>query len=131
MEIKDRNDHEMQVIRELAGSQGDGPVLMLNLNRYSDEAAFPHGDLYLNYMKVLEALLPEVGARVLWRAPVSGQPIGDQELHEVLAVWYPSHQAFMDLSRAPGSEENFRLRSQAVETAVIHRIVGDVERFTP
>jgi hypothetical protein len=82
-------------------------------------------------MTVLEKFVPVVGARILWRHPVLGQPVGEQKLHEVLAAWYPTHQAFLDLFHAPGSEENFRLRALAVEYAVIHRFPGDVYPFSP
>ena len=129
-EVKNRNDEEIGIIREIAASENDKPVLMLNLNRYSKAAAFPDGELYKNYMSVLEEFVPVVGAKILWRHNVLGQPIGDQKLDEVLAAWYPTHQAFLDLITAPGSEENFRLRALAVEHAVIHRFPGDVYPFT-
>jgi len=130
-DVKNRNDDEIQVIKEIASSENDAPVLMLNLNRYTEAAAFPDGELYRGYMSVLEEFLPIVGAKILWRHNVLGQPIGDQKLDEVLAAWYPSHQAFLDLFTAPGSDENFRLRGLAVEYAVIHRFSGDVSPFSP
>ena len=130
-DVKNRNDDEIQVIKEIATSGNDSPVLMLNLNRYAEAAGFPDGELYRGYMSVLEEFLPIVGAKVLWRHNVLGQPIGDQKLDEVLAAWYPSHQAFLDLFTAPGSDENFRLRGLAVEYAVIHRLSGDVSPLSP
>ncbi len=129
--VKDRNDDEIAVIRDIAKSGNDSPILMLNLNRYSVEAGFPNGELYTSYISGLERFVPAVGAKILWRRSVLGQPIGDQKLHEALAAWYPSHQAFLDLFKAPGSEENFRLRGLAVEYAVIHRFAGDVPPFAP
>ena len=123
--VKNRNTVEIEQIRKIASSQKDEPVLMLNLNRYSKAANFPNGDIYKEYMSVLENFVPAVGAKILWRHHVLGQPVGDQPIDEVLAAWYPSHQAFLDLTKAPGAEENFRLRSLAVENAVIHRLPGD------
>ncbi len=76
-------------------------------------------------MSVLEALLPRVGAKVLWRTPVFGQPVGKQPIDEILAAWYPTHRAFLELPDAPGGDENFRLRRMCVEYAVIHRCLGD------
>ena len=130
-EVKNRNDDEIRIIQEIAASEDDRPVMMMNLNRYSEAAGFPDGRLYNEYMSVLKDFIPVVGGQILWRHPVLGQPVGDQKLDEVLAVWYPSHQAFLDLFTAPGSEENFRLRVLAVEYAVIHRFPGDVYPFTP
>ena len=115
-----RNDGELDAIRRIA-STDNGPVLMINLNRYAPGSGFPDGAPYRDYMRVLEALLPRVGARILWRTPVYGQPVGEQAIDEVLAAWYPTHQAFLDLPDAPGADENFRLRRECVEYAVIHR----------
>lgn len=117
----DRNKAELEQIRAIAQSGRDRPVVMLNLNRYRPEVDFPQGTDYLAYMRVLEDFLPVVGGRVLWRSRVYGQPVGEQSVDEVLAAWYPSHQAFLDLPAAPGSEENFRLRRLCIESAVIHR----------
>ena len=129
--VNKRNETEIEIIRAIATSGQDRPVLMLNLNYYSVEAAFPDGFLYRNYMAVLERFLPMVGAKVLWRHPVLGQATGRQILHEILAAWYPSHQAFLDLPDARSAEENFRLRAIAVEHAVIHRVFGEVYPFMP
>lgn len=126
-----RNDAELAVIRAVAHGGNDSPVLMLNLNLYSSAAQFPDGELYLRYMSGLEQFLPTVGGKILWRMPVYGQPVGAQRLDEVLAAWYPSHQAFLDLRTAPGSDENFRLRALAVDYAVIHRCPGDQPSLSP
>ena len=126
-----RNNAEIAVIRTIAESGNDRPVLMLNLNRYSTEANFPDGELYRQYMAVLERFVPVVGAKILWRHPIHGQVMGAQPIHEALAAWYPSHQAFLDLPKAPGADENYRLRALAVEKAVIHRMPGDAFPLSP
>ena len=108
-------------IEEIANSDYDTPVLMVNLNKYS-EGEYPNGTIYKDYMKALDVLLEHVGAKILWRTPVYGQPIGTQPLDEILGAWYPSHKAFLALrEQGKASEENFRLRELAVEYAVIHR----------
>ena len=120
-----RNESELQAIQAIAHGGSDKPVLMLNLNRYSEDAGYPDGENYCKYMSVLEALLPRVGAKVLWRTAVLGQPVGEQPIDEILAAWYPTHQAFLDLPDASGADENFRLRQVCVAYAVIHRCPGD------
>jgi uncharacterized protein (DUF1330 family) len=115
------NPAELEVIRSIARSDADGPVFMLNLNAYEPEAGYPDGRLYADYMAALEALLDQVGARLLWRTPVLGHVVGSQEVDEVLAIWYPTHQAFLDLTTAPASSENMRLRAAAVARADLHR----------
>ena len=108
-------------IEEIANSDDDRPVLKVNLNKYS-EGEYPNGTIYKDYMKALDVLLEHVGAKILWRTPVYGQPIGTQPLDEILGAWYSSHKAFLALrEQGEASEENFRLRNLAVEYAVIHR----------
>ena len=126
-----RNNAEIAVIRTIAESGNDRPALMRNLNRYSTEANFPDGELYRQYMAVLERFVPVVGAKILWRHPIHGQVTGAQPIHEALAASYPSHQAFLDLPKAPGADENYPLRALAVEKAVIHRMPGDAFPLSP
>ena len=126
-----RNEDEAAIIQAVADSGNDGPVLMLNLNRYKPGTGFPGGGVYHDYITGLEKFLPVVGAGILWRHAVYGQAVGEQKLDEILAAWYPSHQAFLDLSSAPGSENNYRLRGECLEYAVIHRCSGDRFPFQP
>ena len=115
------NIDEIGVFKSIAGSAEDTPILMLNLNRYVEEANFPDGALYLEYMTVLDQLLTEVGGRILWRTTVHGTVVGTQNIHEALGIWYPSHQAFLDLMTAPSSSQNMELRRRTVAHADLHR----------
>ncbi len=126
-----RNEDERAVIETIANGGDDGPVLMLNLNRYKAGTGFPGEGIYFDYITGLEKFLPAVGGKILWRHPVFGQAVGEQNLDEILAAWYPSHQAFLGLRAAPGSERNFRLRGECVEYAVIHRCPGDQYPLQP
>jgi hypothetical protein len=51
---------QLSEIAALAGSAGDGPVVMLNLNCYRDR------DEYMRYGEVAAAVLDRVGGKVLW-----------------------------------------------------------------
>ena len=115
------NINEIEVFKSIADSLEDRPILMLNLNRYVEDANFPDGALYLEYMTVLDQLLTEVGGRILWRTTVHGTVVGTQNIHEALGIWYPSHQAFLDLMTAPSSSKNMKLRSRTVAHADLHR----------
>ena len=117
------NVHHEQIdeFKRIAGSANDTSVLMLNLNRYTADASYPDGALYKEYMAVLSTLLEEVGGKVLWRTHVHGCVVGEQSIHEALGIWYPTHQAFLDLMTAPSSKRNMELRSLAVEHADLHR----------
>ena len=115
-------DHEqIAEFKRIAASYDDTSVLMLNLNRYNAEASYPDGYLYKEYMDVLSALLEEVGGKVLWRTHVHGCVVGEQDIHEALGIWYPTHQAFLNLMTAPSSKKNMELRSLAAEHADVHR----------
>jgi hypothetical protein len=126
-----RNSDDFAIVRQIAESSRDGPVLMLNMNRYAPNAGFPDGALYQRYITGLGPFLEGVGARILWRFPVLGQAVGDQKVHEILACWYPVHKVFLNLYEAPGAAENFRLKGLCVEYAVIHRCPGDTPPFAP
>ena len=51
------NPAEIQACTKVARSNADGPVFMLNLNKYRAEAHYPDGRLYSDYMRILETLL--------------------------------------------------------------------------
>ena len=63
---------------------------------YTAAAGFPDGSEYKTYMAELEKSVGRVGGKVLWRTPVSGQPVGCEHdgIDEILAVWYLSHASF-------------------------------------
>lgn len=84
-------------VAALAGGESDGPVVMLNLNRYRDREA------YLRYGVVAAAVLERVGGRILWHTDAKLTVIGDESdrYDEVIAVWYPSLAAFSELATDP------------------------------
>ena len=115
------NPEEYEIIKKIAEGTDDGPVLMININKYLPEAGFPNGEPYSEWMKVLATLLEQVGGKLLWKVPVLGQPVGVQAADEILGAWYPSHKSFLSLRDQSASEESFRLRNLCVSEAVVHR----------
>ena len=107
--------------------------MMLNINRYHGMANFPVGDPYLAYMRDLVGAVGQVGGAVLWQAPVTDQVIGcDHENYdELLAVWYPSAEAFLKLPTAEGASEMFEGRKQCVAHATILELPGDQYPLAP
>lgn len=120
------HNSDVKTIKEIARSETDKPVLMLNLNKYVPEADYPNGRLYSDYMEALYSLIAQADAKVLWQVPIFGQPVGQQPLDEILAAWYPTHKAFLSMTSQAGSERSFRLRKLCIKTAVIHRCAEDV-----
>ena len=100
---------------------------MLNMNRYTASAAYPDGDAYSTYMARLHHSVAAGGGAVLWRTPVEAPVIGcdHDDYDEILAVWYPSHQAFLDLPKADGAELMFESRKLCVAHATILALPGD------
>jgi uncharacterized protein (DUF1330 family) len=126
-------EHEVEAIKAVAGGGDDPPVLMLNLNRYGREAGYPDGEDYRAYIASLEETIARVGAKVLWRTHVHGQPVGCEHdlIHEILAIWYPSHEAFLGIFKVEGTEEMMRRRQVCVEHAILHRCPGDAYPLQP
>jgi uncharacterized protein (DUF1330 family) len=87
-----------EVAARAAGGE-DGPLVMLNLNRYK-----PGGhDAYLRYGAVAAQVLARVGGAFLWHTGEPQTVIGDgaDEYDEIIAVWYPSWSAFHALVTDP------------------------------
>ena len=99
---------QFEEIRRLAESADDGPIVMLNLNRYRDR------DAYARYGEVAMRVLERLGGKILWHAPVQRTVIGDEHdvYDDVIAVWYPSAAAFVELATDP---EILRAREHRVE----------------
>ena len=139
------NRDQMAEVAALAGADGDGPVVMLNLNRYREQASYeadpPGGesrdvsgrDAYLRYAAVASQVLDRVGGRVLWHTDSSGTVIGeDQERYdEIIAVWYPSTAAFAALATDPDTLEARAHRLAALERATLIRCVSGAEPVLP
>ncbi len=120
--LPDRNELEFAKIEEIANSENDYPVFMLNLNKYFDRSGFLNqNEKYNDYIKTVYCILHETGGKMLWRSTVHDQMVGNQEIDEVWAVWYPSHKAFLGLKDVPTAAKSFTLKRQVVERAVIHR----------
>ena len=121
VEVPNINPQAFDEVSKIASSSHDRPVLMLNLNTYFHGQSTMSSDAYKAYNSAVEAILREVNGKILWRSPVYGQPVGKQNVDEVMAVWYPSHQAFVDIKDAPSSARFAEAKNKVVKHAVIHR----------
>lgn len=108
----------------------DGPIVMLNLNRYRERAEYADGrdadglsgrEVYLRYGVVAQRALAAVGGRVLWATTADVPVIGcdHDAIDEVLAVWYPSRSAFLALTDQDGYVEALQHRAAALDRAAL------------
>ena len=107
------NAEQFAQVAALAGTDADGPVVMLNLNRYRDREA------YARYGKVAAAVLERVGGRILWYTQAKLTVVGDEAYDEVIAVWYPSLSAFSALATDPEILEASAHRLDGLERAAL------------
>src|SRR3954469_24111680 len=122
-------------LQAIAGSDADGPLVMLNLNTYRDRAAYdgepPGGaspdvsgrEAYERYGQTALEVLGRVGGEILWHANATLTVIGGDRdgCDEVIAVRYPSAQAFLDLALAPEILAALPHRDAALERAALIR----------
>ena len=123
----------------VAGSEADGPVVMLNLNRYRPAAAYearPAGgvdpgvtgrEAYARYLEVAQRVLAREGGRVVWHATSPGTVVGEpvDRYDEIIAVYYPSLAAFLALALDPEIMEALTHRSAGLERAALIRCSAD------
>ncbi|PPR63718.1 MAG: hypothetical protein CFH10_00443 [Alphaproteobacteria bacterium MarineAlpha4_Bin2] len=72
-------------------------------------------------------MIDGVRGKILWTLQVQGQIMINghlEPLDEILAYWYPSSRAFLDMISSPDREENFAIREALIDFAVIHRCSG-------
>jgi len=125
------NEPTEEFLRSLAGHAGDGPIIALNLNRYRERADYPPGTpdadvsgrvAYMRYGMVALPAIQNTGGQILWAADAREVAIGCEHdrYDEVVAVWYPSRTAFLNLEAYPGYREAMELhRRAAVEHATL------------
>ncbi len=127
------SEQQLAEVFGLARSESDGPLVMLNLNRYRERAEYeaePPGALpgdvsgqeaYLRYGAVATAVLERVGGRILWHTESKRTVIGDESdrYDEIIAVWYPSIAAFAALVGDPGIVDALAHRNAGLERAAL------------
>ncbi len=96
----------------------DTPILMLNLIRLREAAAYPDGreagggEAYAAYGRESRPIFERVGGRIVWRGAPEQMLIGPPDEHWdiVFVAWYPSAAAFLEM-----------VTDAAYRAAVVHR----------
>jgi uncharacterized protein (DUF1330 family) len=133
---------QLAEVQAIAGTPADGPVIMLNLNRYRERAVYdappPDGmspdvggrEAYERYAAVALGVLAREGGQILWQAASPGTVIGEQSdrYDEVIAVEYPSHAAFLALALDPLILPALANRSAGLKRATLVRCAPGLGR---
>ncbi|MEQ9005838.1 MAG: DUF1330 domain-containing protein [Pseudomonadales bacterium] len=114
---------DRQRIAEMQAPGPAGPIVMVNLLKFRDRAAYPDGrdaalsgrDAYARYGHAVAKLVPEYGGRVLFAGDVTFLALGQVETlwDEVALVEYPNRAALWAMSTSP-----------AWQAIAIHRAAG-------
>ena len=104
-----------------------GALLMLNLLRYREQAAYPPDhpegekpqsgrEVYAHYAALVQPHLRRVGGRPLQKAPALLSLIApqDEDWHDFLLVRYPSRSAFLQMISDPEFQAIARHRRAAL-----------------
>ena len=101
-----------QMQRLLQDAARPGPLVMINLLRYREDAAYPAGfaatpcsgrDAYQRYGAVAAIKVAEKGGRILWMGAVKTAVIAPEgeEWDDAVLVYYPSRAAFLEMVSQP------------------------------
>jgi uncharacterized protein (DUF1330 family) len=110
----------------LEGGGDDSPVVMINLLRYRERAAYPEGcdaapcsggEAYQRYAAAAVGRIASVGGRVLWMGHVDLSLIAPEfeAWDDALLVEYPSRKAFVEMVSQPEYQAIAAHRTAALE----------------
>lgn len=110
----------------LAGVPEETPVVMINLLRYRERAAYPSGsqfepcsgrEAYRRYGQVSIQLITAVGGRMIWQGSPKAVLVGapGEQWHKALLVQYPSKRAFLEMVSRPDYQAVAVHRTAALE----------------
>ena len=121
--MDERNDVDLERMKKIAASDNDEPLLMLNLNRYI-AGEYPNGKLYQEWRRVNKQMLDASEGKLLFVLPIRGKRLSNgvsEDLDEVIAFWYPTHQAFLNMTKIDLFQRNGELRNQIIDWAAVYR----------
>tara|TARA_R110002110_G_scaffold179197_16_gene384649 strand:+ start:191 stop:670 length:480 start_codon:yes stop_codon:yes gene_type:complete len=104
-------DAQLKSFFASAGTAEDGPVVMVNLLKFREHAAYPDGhdahltgqEAYMRYGAGVSKIIAAVGGKLVFAGTVEGLMLGEcEELWDQVAlVEYPSRAAFMEMVVSP------------------------------
>ncbi|MEP2829435.1 DUF1330 domain-containing protein [Parvibaculum sp.] len=105
------SDEQLKSFFADAGTDRDGPVVMVNLLKFRERAVYPDGsdahlsgfEAYIRYGKEVSKILAKIGGRMVYNGLVDGLMLGEcEELWDQVAlVEYPSRAVFLEMVVSP------------------------------
>lgn len=105
------DDEQLKSFFERAGTERDGPVVMVNLLKFRERAAYPDGsdahlsgfEAYTRYGLEVAKIVAGLSGKMLYAGAVDGLMIGqvDELWDQVALVEYPSRAAFFEMVALP------------------------------
>ena len=112
----------------LGSGEDDTPVVMINLLRYRERAAYPDGfdaepcsgrEAYQRYAAVATGRIASVGGRLVWLGSAQHTLIGPEaeRWDDTVLVEYPSRKAFLAMVSQPAYQAAAPHRTAALENS--------------
>jgi uncharacterized protein (DUF1330 family) len=105
------DDRQMDSFFGRVGTDKDGPVVMVNLLKFREKAAYPDGsdaelsgfEAYTRYGMAVKGIIERLGGRMIYVGLVDGLMIGECEdlWDQVALVEYPSRAALLEMVNSP------------------------------
>lgn len=103
---------EQAALAALTTLPDDEPLVMLNMLRFRERAAYPEGsseapcsgrEAYMRYGAIAVEHVRAVGGQTIWMGQAQATVIGprDEQWDQVLLVQYPSRRAFLKMAANP------------------------------
>ncbi len=118
-----------QDLASFVGADWEGPLTMVNLLKFADQADYADADeepctgaeAYARYGQLAGPYVIATGATILYQGMVQFKVIGDdsEDWDEVLVVQYPSRQAFIDMIGNPEYQAITHHRTAALSRAAL------------
>ena len=128
--MTDYVDPTKECFAQFRANDREGPVHMLNLVRFRDQAQYPDGRLatgseaYANYGRESFPVFSRLGGRIIWRGQFELMLIGPQDVtwDECFIAEYPSVASFVEMVRDPVYREAVIHRQAAVSDSRLIRM---------
>ncbi len=122
-------------IGRLTAVEEDGPIVMVNLLRYRDKAAYgaevsaepcTGREAYARYSEIALSRVATVGGRIVWAGAALSMVIGPEgeQWDDVALVEYPSVAAFVEMVSDPIYQACTFHRTAALEDSRLIRTTG-------